>query len=87
MNQRRGLQGVTGGFVGHAAGGELAQFLMDERQQFFSRARITLLRTVKNLRHGTHSGNLIRLIRAAGEYRNHLMGWLASACRAARTMV
>ena len=34
MNQSGRLEGMAGGFVGHLCGCELAEFLVNERQQF-----------------------------------------------------
>ena len=33
MDQGGGLEGVVGGLTGHAHGGELAQLVVDEREQ------------------------------------------------------
>ena len=33
VNQRGGVEGVAGGFGGHARGGELPELIVDERQQ------------------------------------------------------
>ena len=41
MDQRRRLEGVAGGFLGHARRRQLAQLLIDQRQQLFQRPLLT----------------------------------------------
>jgi len=74
VNERRGLECLPGGFAGDSLGGKLAQFLVNQRQQFLGSARITSLRAVKNLRHGTHRGTATRLDPAAEACTIHRTG-------------
>src|SRR6185503_12615647 len=41
MHERRGLQRLSGFFIGHPDDGEFAQFLIDQREEFFVRSRLT----------------------------------------------
>nr|UXE45605.1 hypothetical protein Hi04_10k_c5016_00014 [uncultured bacterium] len=43
MHQGGGLQGVSGGFGGHADGGKLAKFVIDNRQQLRCRMAVATL--------------------------------------------
>src|SRR6266581_3618987 len=58
MHQRRRLQGLAWPFVGHLVRRELAQFLIDEGEQFLCRFGIALLNRVENasdIAHGYRS--------------------------------
>ena len=54
MNQRRGLQGLPRGLLGQAVGGELAQLVVDERQELGRRLRVALLNGGQNARYLAH---------------------------------
>jgi hypothetical protein len=45
-------------FVGHLLGGELAEFVVNERQQLLSGFRVALLNAVEDVRDITHSWSL-----------------------------
>ena len=48
MNQGGGLEGLVWGFMGHFGYGQLAQFFVDEGQQFLGRLRVAPLSGLKN---------------------------------------
>ena len=48
MHQRGGLQGVGGRFRPHFLGGQLAQLIIHQRQQFLCRHRVALLCALQN---------------------------------------
>src|SRR5262245_29385370 len=55
LDERRGLKGLSAGFLGHASVRELAQFLVDEWQKFLRCLRIARFNTAQQLgdvRHG-----------------------------------
>src|SRR5258707_814240 len=54
MHQRRGLQRLARGFMGHFASGELAQFIIDQRQQLARSFGIALLHGVEDAGNVTH---------------------------------
>jgi hypothetical protein len=54
MNQRRGLEGLARGLLGHPGRGQTAQLLVNQRQEFFSGLGVALLGRVKNEREVTH---------------------------------
>ena len=58
MNQRRGLQGLPGVFARHLLRGELAQFLIDKRQECVRRVRIALIQPLKYHRKFAHAGTI-----------------------------
>ncbi len=43
VNEGGGIEGVAGGFRGHARGGELPQFVIDEREQIRSGLTVSFL--------------------------------------------
>ena len=49
MHQRGGLQRLSGFLIGHADDGQLAQFLIDQRQQLIGRLRIARINGVEQL--------------------------------------
>jgi hypothetical protein len=49
MDERGGLQRLVRRFVGHLVGGELAQFFIDQRQQFISGFGVALFDGVENV--------------------------------------
>src|SRR6266568_954732 len=54
MHQGRGLQSLARHFLGHLVRGELAQLLVNERQQLFRSVGITLPYSVQNARDIAH---------------------------------
>jgi hypothetical protein len=48
MHQRRGLQGLPGGFLRHARRRQPAQFLINQRQQRVRSAAIPLIRRLED---------------------------------------
>jgi phosphoribosylaminoimidazole carboxylase (NCAIR synthetase) len=48
VDEGGGLQGLAGRFVGHLGGGQLAQILIDERQQLLGGLRVALLDPVED---------------------------------------
>jgi hypothetical protein len=56
MHQRRGLQRLARLLISHADNGELAQLLIDQRQQLIGRLRVTRINGVEQLRHVGHEG-------------------------------
>ena len=48
MNQGRGLERLAGRFFGHLLAGELAQFIIDQRQQLIGGVRIAVLDRVQD---------------------------------------
>lgn len=69
MHQRGGLQRLARGLVGHFECGEPAEFLIDEREQFFGGFGVALLHRAEDLGHLAHS--LIN----AWEARAWLISW------------
>jgi hypothetical protein len=62
---RRYFLELSGGFVRHPGSGELAQFLIDQREQFVSGLRITLLEGRQDARDIAHGRGGIRFCKAA----------------------
>ena len=58
MDQGGGLEGVLGGLAGHARGGELAQLVVDEREQVGGGLAVTGRRGVQESRHVGHSASV-----------------------------
>ena len=58
MNQGGRLEGLVGGLVGHPRGGELAQLVVDEREQVGGGLAVTGRRGVQESRHVGHSANV-----------------------------
>lgn len=54
VDQGGGLEGLAGGFVGHARGREFAQFLIDKGKNSPRSIWIPLVRTVSHDRHNAH---------------------------------
>ncbi len=54
VDERGGLQGLPRPFARHFRGGELPQFLVHKRQNFFRRARIALMGAVQDDSEFTH---------------------------------
>ena len=57
VNQRGGVEGVAGGFGGHARGGELPELIVDERQQLSSGAAVAGLGGFEELGDLGHCGS------------------------------
>jgi hypothetical protein len=63
MNQRRGTQGLAGGFAVQLLGGQATQLVIDERQKLLGRKGIALLDSGQDARHFAHGsaeGNALR---------------------------
>ena len=56
MDKRGGLKSVTGGGVRHLLGGQPAQFLIDQRQQFLRSFGVALLNPVEDAGQVVHAG-------------------------------
>ena len=54
MNQRRGLEGLTGGLRGHLCQSQFAEFIVNQRQKFLPRLWVPLLDAIEDLRHVAH---------------------------------
>jgi len=54
MHQRGGLEGLAGRFAGHLLRGQLAQFVVSQRQEFPSGLGVALPDRVENEREVTH---------------------------------
>jgi len=54
VDERGGLQRMTGGFVRHLVRGEAAEFLIDQREQFIGSLAIAMLDGVKDACHFAH---------------------------------
>ena len=54
VDQRGGLEGVSGRFVGHLVRGQSAEFFVDEREQFLSGLGFALLHAVEYARDIAH---------------------------------
>ena len=55
VNERGGLQRVAGSFIGHARASKLAEFVIDQGQEFARRISTPLLRTIKNEGNSAHT--------------------------------
>lgn len=49
VHKSRGLERVTGGLIGHPRGGEFAEFLVDQRQQFLRGLGVATLSSIQDL--------------------------------------
>ncbi len=58
MHESRGLQSLSGFFIGHPDNGEFAQFLIDQREQLVGSLGVALLNTIKDAGDVRHIGNL-----------------------------
>ena len=54
VNQRRGLERLTGGLRGHLCHSQFAEFIVNQWQKFLSRLWIPLLDAIEDLRHVAH---------------------------------
>jgi hypothetical protein len=54
MHKGGGLEGLAGRFLSHTRGGQLAQFIIDQRQQFLRSPGFTLLNAIEDLRDLAH---------------------------------
>ncbi len=61
MHEGGGLQGMARGFVRHLGSGQLAQLLIDQRQQFVGGLGIAVLDSLKNVSNVANKANLILL--------------------------
>ena len=55
MDERGELEGLARRFVRHPRGGQTAQFLVDERQQFLGGLGVTMPGAIENARHFAHA--------------------------------
>lgn len=58
VNESGGLQGLAGILTGHFLRGELAQFLIDQRQEFVRRLRIALIQALKDDSEFAHADSI-----------------------------
>ena len=63
VNQRRRLKRLSRWLVGHPNGGQLSQFLIDQREQFLSGSGVALLDGIQQSRHVAHG----TVVAAAGK--------------------
>jgi len=54
MDERRRLQGLAGGFVGHPGRREPPQFVIDQREQLLGGLRVARLSAVEDVCHVGH---------------------------------
>src|SRR6266699_691380 len=54
MNQRRGLERLTGGLRGHLCHSQFAEFIVNQWQKFLPRLWVPLLDAIEDLRHVAH---------------------------------
>lgn len=54
VHERRGLERLAGGLVRHPGRRELAEFIVDDRQQLAGCGRVALLDGMENAGHVTH---------------------------------
>ena len=55
VNQRGGLEGLAGAFLGKLVRGQAAQFVIDQRQQFRARVRFAALDCLQHVGHVNHN--------------------------------
>jgi hypothetical protein len=60
VDERGGLEGLAGSLLGHPRGGELAQLVVDEREQFLRGAGVALVDGVQDPRDVGHDGKHTR---------------------------
>ncbi len=74
MDQRRGLESVACGFVGHALSGELAQFPINKGEQFIGGLGVSPADGVQDARDFFHAQSLRGLALMTKSMRIHA-GW------------
>jgi hypothetical protein len=54
VHESGGLQRVARGFIGHARDSQLAEFIIDQRQEFIGGVRVARLRSIQDKSHSAH---------------------------------
>ena len=65
MHQRGGLQRLAGFLISHADNGQLAQLLIDQRQQLIGRLRLARFNGVEQLGNVGHGSGYMKCLRGS----------------------